>query len=54
MTHINPAGALAKLELQRKNGLILQAEIPKTITDSLEIRKGDQVFVRPKNVRVFE
>ncbi len=54
VTHINPAGALAKLELQRKNGLILQAEIPKTITDSLEIRKGDQVFVRPKNVRVFE
>jgi sulfate transport system ATP-binding protein len=54
VTHINPAGALAKLELQRKNGLILQAEIPKTITDSLEIRRNDQVFVRPKNVRVFE
>ncbi len=54
VVHINPAGALAKLELQRKNGLILQVEIPKTITDSLEIRRNDQVFVRPKNVRVFE
>lgn len=52
--HINPAGPLAKIELQRKNGLILQAEIPKNIVDSLNIRRNDQVFVRPKNVRVFE
>ena len=54
VTHINPAGALVAIEMQRRNGLILQAEIPKTITDSLEIRRNDQVFVRPKNVRVFE
>jgi sulfate transport system ATP-binding protein len=54
VTHINPAGPLAKLELQRRNGLILQAEIPKTIIDSLEIRRNDPLFVRPKNVRVFE
>lgn len=52
--HINPAGSLAKIEMQRKSGLILQAEIPKTIIDSLNIRKGDKLFVRPKNVRVFE
>jgi sulfate transport system ATP-binding protein len=52
--HINPAGSLAKIEMQRKNGLVLQAEVPKTILDQLEIRKGGQVFVRPKNVRVFE
>lgn len=52
--HINPAGSLAKLEMQRKNGLILQAEIPKNILDSLAIRKHDQIFVRPKQVRVFE
>jgi len=54
VTHINPAGALVTIEMQRKNGLILQAEIPKTITDSLEIRRHDRIFVRPKNVRVFE
>ncbi len=52
--HINPAGPLAKLELQRKNNLILQAEIPKSILDSLSIRKNDHVFVRPKQIRVFE
>ncbi len=52
--HLNPAGSLAKLELERKNGLILQVEVPKAIIDSLEVKKNDQVFVRPKQVRVFE
>jgi len=52
--HINPAGSLAKLEMQRRNGTILQAEVPKTIVDSLAIHKNDEIFVRPKNVRVFE
>ncbi len=52
--HINPAGSLAKIEMQRKNGMILQAEVPKTIIDSLHIRKNDELLVRPKNVRVFE
>jgi len=52
--HINPAGSLAKVEMQRKNGSVLQLEIPKTIIDQLKISKGEQLFVRPKNVRVFE
>ncbi|MDE3017199.1 MAG: sulfate ABC transporter ATP-binding protein [Pseudomonadota bacterium] len=52
--HINPAGSLAKIEMQRKNGLILQADVPKNILDQQAIKKGDKVFVRPKNVRVFE
>ncbi|MBY0406748.1 MAG: TOBE-like domain-containing protein, partial [Rickettsiales bacterium] len=50
--HINPAGALAKLEMERRNGMILQAEVPKTIIDQVDIRKGDALFVRPKNTRV--
>ena len=54
VVHINPAGPLAKIEMLRKNGVILQAEIPKTIIDQLAIKKGDQVFVRPKDVRIFE
>jgi sulfate ABC transporter ATP-binding protein len=52
--HINPAGSLAKIEMQRKNGGMLQVEIPKTIIDQLKICKGDSLLVRPKNVRVFE
>ncbi len=52
--HVNPAGSLAKIEMQRKNGVVLQAEIPKTIIDQLAIKKGERIFVRPKNIRVFE
>jgi sulfate transport system ATP-binding protein len=52
--HINPAGSLAKLEMQRANGSIIQAEIPKAIIDQLAISKHDRLYVRPKNVRVFE
>jgi sulfate transport system ATP-binding protein len=52
--HINPAGSLAKLDLERKNGVILQAEIPKEVVDSQKMVKFDEVFVRPKNIRVFE
>lgn len=52
--HINPAGPLAKLDLQRRNGVILQAEVPKQILDTLNIRKFDSIFVRPKQTRVFE
>ena len=52
--HLNPAGPLAKIDMQRRNGSILQVEVPKSIVDSLNIRRHDQVFVRPKNTRVFE
>ncbi len=52
--HINPAGSLAKIELIRKNGMILQVEVPKTIIDQLVIKKGETLYVRPKNTRVFE
>ena len=52
--HINPAGSLAKVEMQRKNSVVLQLEIPKNIIDQLKICKGQQLFVRPKNVGVFE
>jgi len=52
--HMNPAGPLAKIELQRKNGTILQAEVPKTIVDLLTLQRGDHVYVRAKSIRVFE
>jgi sulfate/thiosulfate transport system ATP-binding protein len=54
VVHINPAGPLAKIELQRKNGSILQVEVPKAIVDLLSLRRNDLVYVRPKNTRVFE
>lgn len=52
--HLNPAGSLVKLELERKNGAVLQVEVPKSVMDGMQIAKGDELFVRPKNTKVFE
>jgi sulfate transport system ATP-binding protein len=64
--HLNPAGSLVKMELERisdkENGRsttralsrIIQVEIPKSILDSYKITKGDKLYVRPKQTKVFE
>jgi sulfate transport system ATP-binding protein len=52
--HINPAGPLVKIELERRNGHVLTAELSKEVVDMLGIAKQDQIYVRPKNTRVFE
>ncbi len=52
--HINPAGSLVKMELERRSGTLLQVEVPKSVMDNLAIRKGDTLYVRPKQTRVFE
>jgi sulfate transport system ATP-binding protein len=52
--HINPAGPLAKLELQRRNGNILQAEVPASVVESQKLERGQNVLVRPIKTRLFE
>ena len=54
VTHVNPASALVKLELERPGGALVQAEIPKTVVDELNIKRGDTLYIRPKATRVFE
>ncbi len=54
IAHVNPAGALVKLELERKNGAVLQAEISKDELEALDIHRGMRVYVRPKVTRIFE
>ena len=54
VTHLNPAGSLVKIEMERLSGAGLTAEVPKEVIDMLGIKKHDQIFVRPKNTRVFE
>jgi sulfate transport system ATP-binding protein len=54
VVHINPAGPLVKIELERRNGNLLQAEIPPEVMESLNITKGAEILVRPKHTRVFE
>lgn len=52
--HINPAGSLVKLELERKSGQLIQAEIPKSVISELHVKKGSKVFMRPESMKVFE
>ncbi len=52
--HLNPAGPLVKIEMERLSGEGLTAEVPKDVIDRLEIKKGDHIYVRPKNTRLFD
>jgi sulfate transport system ATP-binding protein len=54
IVHINPAGALVKLEMERRNGAILQAEVPAEVVALLKLKRNDEILVRPKKTRVFE
>ncbi len=51
--HINPAGPLVKLELERASGALLDAELPKTVCDRIGLKKGQDIFVRPKEMKIF-
>jgi len=52
--HMNPAGPLVKIELERKGGQLIQAEILKTIIKNLDVKNGDVLFLRPETMKVFE
>ncbi len=54
VVHFNPTGSLVKMELERPNGQIIQVEIPASALDSTPIAKGDKIYVRPKQTKVFE
>ena len=51
--HINPAGPLAKIEMERKNGNLLQAEVSASVVQKEKLVKGMTVLVRPTHTRVF-
>lgn len=54
VVHLNPTGSLVKMELERPNGQIIQVEIPSSVLDTTPIAKGDKIYVRPKQTKVFE
>ena len=51
--HMNPAGPLVKIELERDNGALLDAELAKTVVDKLQLMKHQAVYVMPRNMKVF-
>jgi sulfate transport system ATP-binding protein len=54
LVHVNPAGSLIKMELEREGGSFIYAEIAKEQYDSLEAKKGMTLYVRPKETVIFE
>lgn len=53
LIHINPAGSLVKLELERDDGSLLDAELPRAEFESLQIARGDVLYVRPTHTKIF-
>ena len=52
--HINPAGPLVKIDLERKNGNLLQVEIARELYLKLKLKREDEVFVRPREIKFFD
>lgn len=51
---VQPVGAVARLEMVRlDNGDVIEGEVSQEQWRSLALSKGERVFVRPKNLRVF-
>ena len=53
VTRINPAGSLAKIVLATSEGSSIQVDLPFARFKELNLIEGEQVYVSPKNVRVF-
>ncbi|MCF8496417.1 MAG: sulfate/molybdate ABC transporter ATP-binding protein [Alphaproteobacteria bacterium] len=51
--HINPAGPLVSVELEDEQGGLLQAALTKENVSALDLRKGQRVFLRPREMRAF-
>ena len=53
VVHVNPAGPLIKVELERTDGQLIQAEITQEVRDLLSIHKNDLLWVSPKNFKIY-
>jgi sulfate transport system ATP-binding protein len=53
LKHASPAGALVRIDLTDPDGKLLHAEISREIFDALGVRQGEQLYVRPRRLRVF-
>lgn len=53
VVHVNPAGALIKVELDYR-GKLLQAEISKEAMEELQVEKGATLWMCPRDYKIFE
>jgi sulfate transport system ATP-binding protein len=53
IARINPTGSLVKIELERLSGDLIHVEISRGMLESMSLKKGDPVGVRPIEMRIF-
>jgi sulfate transport system ATP-binding protein len=53
LRHVNPAGAVVKLELEDAEARLVQVEVSREQFEALRAAAGDRLYVRPRQVRVF-
>jgi sulfate/thiosulfate transport system ATP-binding protein len=53
LRHVNPAGALLKLELEDGDARLVQVEATREQFEALRPATGEQLYVRPRQVRIF-
>jgi hypothetical protein len=53
VTHINAAGSLVKVDLASDWGDTVHVEISHGRYSSLGLKRGDEVFLRPRERKVF-
>jgi sulfate transport system ATP-binding protein len=51
--HMNPAGPIVKIEFESEFGDLINVELPIGKYYELQIQKGDQVYVQPKELKFF-
>jgi sulfate transport system ATP-binding protein len=53
LRHVNPAGAVVKLELEDGETRLVQVETTREQFEALHPKAGEQLYVKPRQVRVF-
>jgi sulfate transport system ATP-binding protein len=54
VSHIHPIGPVVRLELRREDeSELIEAELTRERFKELDLKNGEQVYVRPRNLRVF-
>jgi sulfate/thiosulfate transport system ATP-binding protein len=53
LRHVNPAGAVVKLELEDAEARLVQVEVSREQFEALRAAPGERLYVRPRQVRVF-
>jgi len=53
LRHVNPAGAIVKLELEDGDRRLVQVETTRDPFEALGPKPGERLYVRPRQVRIF-